>query len=348
MEKLKNCFRSSWAATLVAFAGICAGMLVYPLEAPAKGGLPQPTVLALLPPVTNGILTVTMDGGTGQWTVATGASHPHPNQTVLFGCCTSFITLRDATAQTMFVDLTGTGGVVPGLGGYSIATMGTAVVTPLGSTGLRATSTFANWIVVQDVVINGSTLNDTNVRATVTVTNTSGATRQYGVRYMWDWEIAGNDGSFFRTRNPDGTFTGVPTTYNSPGFQLFEEVDNIATPTFSVFATVNGGSLSPPVTTPDQLRYSNWPSSVNSAWDYTDPGSTSDSSTSYFWGFSTPLSLAPGASASFTQYITTQQSAVGPPSTPQSIPTMNFWALLSLAAIALGLGAWTLRRRQQL
>src|SRR5262249_6544408 len=206
--------------------------------------------------------------------------------------------------------------------------------------------TFGGWTVVEDVIVNGTTLTDTNVQATTTITNTTGSPRQYGLRYMWDWEIAGNDGSFFRTRNPDSAFTGTPTTFNAPTFQLYEEVDNIATPTFSVFATTTGGALSPPVTNPDQLRYSNWPSSVGSAWDYTDTPTTSDSSTTYFWGFN-PLTLAAGASASFTQYLTTQQSAVGPP-TPGAanvvIPTLSTWALILLSTLALGLGAWSLRR----
>ncbi len=33
---------------------------------------------------TNGILTVSMDDTSGLWTVTTGASHPNPNQNVLF------------------------------------------------------------------------------------------------------------------------------------------------------------------------------------------------------------------------------------------------------------------------
>ena len=76
-------------------------------------------------------------------------------------------------------------------------------------------------------------------------------------------------------------------------------------------------------TTPEQLRYSNWPTSVASAWDYTDPGSTSDSSTVYFWGFANPLTLGPGASATFRQYVTTEISAVGGGPVTNQIPTMT-------------------------
>ena len=279
---------------------------------------------------------------------STGASHPQPNQTVFFPVGTSNITLRDATALVMFVNC-GTG-FAPGLAGYTQADMCATppVVAALGTTGFRTTYTLTNWTVVEDVIINGSTLADTNVRQTVTVTNTTGSPRLYGLRYHWDWEIAGNDGSFFRQRSPDGAFTGVPTTFPSPAFQLYEEVDNIATPTFSVFATVGGGSLSPAPTTPDQLRYSNWPSSVSSAWDYTDPGSTSDSSTVYFWGFANPLTLAAGGSASFTQYVTTQFSAVGgPQAVTIPVPTLPQWGLLLLAGLVIALGGRSLYRRRR-
>ena len=49
---------------------------------------------------TNGILTVSMDDTSGAFTIRTGASHPQPNQNVFFPCCTSYLTVRDATAGT--------------------------------------------------------------------------------------------------------------------------------------------------------------------------------------------------------------------------------------------------------
>ena len=296
---------------------------------------------------TNGILTVSMDDTSGAFTIRTGASHPQPNQNVFFPCCTSYLTVRDATASQMLVTPNAVG-VAPGLTGYTTVSMGAPVVTALGTTGFRATFTTASWTIVEDVVINGTSLSDTNVRQSVSVTNTTGSPRQFGVRYMWDWEIDSNDGSFFRTRNPDGTFTNTPTTFNAPTFQLYEEVNNITSPLFSVFATVTGGSLTPAPTTPDQFRYSNWPSSVGSAWDYTDPATTGDSSVSYFWGFTAPITLAAGATSSFNQYVTTQLSAIGGgPTTPvQSVvPTLSTWGMLLLIGLLAAFAAWSARRR---
>jgi hypothetical protein len=343
MVNLAPCRRMSAAVgLLLALVSVAIGSVATDAVAKGERRLDARAVLS----ATNGILTVQIESTTGQFTIRTGASHPNPNQTVFFPIGTSNITLRDATSLQMFVNCSTP---APGLTGYTTVNMCTTppVTVSLG-TGFRTTYTLTNWTVVQDVVINGTALSDTNVRHTVTVTNTTGAPRQYGVRYMWDWEIANNDGSFFRTRNPDGAFTGTPTTFVSPAFQLYEEVDNIATPTFSVFATVGGGSLSPAPTTPDQLRYSNWPTSIGSAWDYTDPGSTSDSSVSYFWGFTTPLTLAAAASASFNQYVTTQLSAVGgPPAPPAAIlpvPTLTEWSLLLLVGLLAALGGRSLYR----
>ena len=62
---------------------------------------------------TNGILTVIIENSStsdlGEFTVRTGASHPHPNQDVLYPVGTSYITLRDVTSQEVWAD-SGSGG----------------------------------------------------------------------------------------------------------------------------------------------------------------------------------------------------------------------------------------------
>lgn len=260
---------------------------------------------------TNGILSVQFDSTTAQFTVTTGSNHPHPGQQVLYPVGTSYITLRDATSSEMFANCYV---YSPGLAGYTGVSMcGTPPqITSLGSTGFRATFTLANWTVVQEVKINGSTLADTNVSQAVTVTNTTQQTRRYGVRYMWDWMIAGNDASWFRQRNPDGNFSNVFANFDNPSFQLYEEVNNPESPTFSIYATVGGGTLIPSPTPPEQLRYSGWGNSYSSAWDFSNTGAGYDSATVYYWGYNAPLRLQGGRSATFVQYITTQLSAVTP------------------------------------
>ena len=300
---------------------------------------------------TNGILTVSMNStgaGAGQFTITTGASHPHPNEQVLYPIGTSYITLRDVTASEIWTNTSFTPS--GNLGGFTSLRMtaapATAVVVAVPG-GFRATYTLPNWVVVQDVVIVGSTLSDTAVRQTVTVTNTSGVTRQYGVRYMWDWEIAGNDASLFRTRNPDSAFTSTFAAFQPPAFQAFEEVDSVTTPTFSIFGTVQGGSLSPAPTPPDKVSYVAWPTADNSPWDFAVTGAGGDSATLHFWGATAPLSLGPGASASYTEYISTVASAVGigPPAALLPVPTMSEWMLMLMALLLAGAAFYQLRRR---
>lgn len=300
---------------------------------------------------TNGILTVSMNstgGGAGQFTITTGTSHPNPNQQVLFPIGTSWITLIDFTASEIWTNSGGTpNSNIPA--GFTSRSMqqapATAVVTNIAG-GFRATYTLPNWIVVQDVVIVGTTLSDTSVRQTVAVTNTSGVSRQYGVRYMWDWEIAGNDASVFRTRNPDSAFTNVFQAFQPPAFQAFEESNSISGGLFSIFGTVQGGSLSPAPTPPDRVAYVAWSPADSSPWDFPISGAGADSATLHFWGFAAPLTLAPGATNSFTEYISTVASAVGiGPSVVLAVPTMNEWMLIAMALLIAGAAMYGLRRR---
>jgi hypothetical protein len=301
--------------------------------------------------VTNGILRVTIENTTtdayfGEFDVETGPAHPKPNQTVLYPFGTSFITLRDVGATTMWVNSDDP--TAAGLPGYTLKNLNTDVTVtrtfaPIGTNGFRATWTLPNFTIQQDVTIVGTTLADTRVDHQVTVTNTSGAARQYGLRYMWDWQIAGNDGSLFRTRNPDGSFSSNTVSFTPPTFQYYEEVDSITTPTFSIFGSVQNSG-----TTPEILRYSDWPASDDSAWGYTDPVSAaSDSSTVYFWGSATPLTMAAGASASVIESISTQQSAIGPPGPPlaqTAVPGPTGAALIPVAVLVLLAAFWALRR----
>jgi hypothetical protein len=96
---------------------------------------------------------------------------------------TSYITLRGNTAQEICANSGGT--VNTNIAPYVFRSMqgapAVAVVTNIAN-GFRTTYTLPNWVVVEDVVIAGTTLADTNVRHQVTVTNTSAVVRSYGVR----------------------------------------------------------------------------------------------------------------------------------------------------------------------
>jgi hypothetical protein len=302
---------------------------------------------------TNNILTVfTENAGTtaGMFWVKTGSAHPNPIQNVIYDSETSYITLRDVTASEIWTNAGGTPNTnIPGFVSRSMQVApATAAVTAL-PTGFRMTYTLPNWVVVQDVVVSGTTLADTNVRQSVTVTNTSAVSRSYGVRYMWDWEIAGNDSSVFRTRNPDGTFTNVFIGFNSPAFQAFEEQDRLVGPTFSVFGTVGGGSLVPAPTQPDRVGYVSWSDFESAPWDFAISGSNDDSATVHYWGYAAPLVLAPAASRTFIEYISTNPTSVGVgPTGPAAtqVPTLSQWALFALVGLVVLLGMRFARPRR--
>ena len=291
---------------------------------------------------TNGFLTVEVDDSSGNFSVKTGASHPHPDQRVLYPFGASLV-LRDATALVMWVNRSAGD---PGLAGYTESDMNAAppatslpVVTALGSTGFRTTWTLPHWLVVQDVVISGTTLSDSVVREGVTVTNTTGSSRQYGLRTLWDIKVANVDASFIAQRVPDGAFLSDFTTFNNPTFALYEVVDIVGAPTFSMYATVRGGSLSPAPTAPDQFRFAGYGASTSSDWDFTNTGGGTDSAVVYYWGFNAPLTLGAGQSATYTQYLTTQPGGV------HLVPTLSEWGVLIFSGL-MALGAWfSLRRR---
>ncbi len=322
---MRSCFRS-----------MLLGLAALLVAAPAA---------AVVVSYTNNILTVFTDNaGTsaGMFWVKTGSAHPNPNQNVIYDSQTSYITLRDVTAGEIWTDAGfAPSSNIPGFVSRSMqAAPATVAVTNL-PTGFRMTYTLPNWVVVQDVVVNGTTLADTNVRQSVTVTNTSAVSRSYGVRYMWDWEIAGNDSSVFRTRNPDGTFTNVFIGFNSPGFQAFEEQDTLVNPTFSVFGTVGGGSLLPAPTQPERVAYVSWGDFESAPWDFPITGSNSDSATVHYWGYAAPLVLAPAASRTFIEYISTNPTSVGvgPGTTAATqVPTLSQWALFALVGLVVLLG----------
>lgn len=261
---------------------------------------------------TNGILKITIENDPfliGLFTVRTGSSHPSPNRNVFYDTIgTSYLTLRDDTAKEMWINQSA-GGIVqePGLPGYTLRSTNEvpATLSALGPTGFRTTYNLPSFVVVQDVVIEGTIVDNTYLRQTVTVTNVSGVSRQIGLRLLWDLMVNLADASYFRTRDPDTAFTNVFTNYASPAFLRYEVADSAISPTFSIFGTTSGGALLVPPTPPEELRYASWALASRSAWSFTNTGQADDSAVVYFWGKQAPLSMTPGQSRSFVQYVTT-------------------------------------------
>jgi hypothetical protein len=263
---------------------------------------------ALAVTATNGILTIDYDS-VGRFSLETGSRHPVPGATVFYPVGTSYISVRDDTRKQVFINVSELEG--PTASGDTAVQMGAGVTQTLGTLGFRTTWTLPNFKVVQEVEITGTSLADTNVRHEVSVLNTDTAPLKYGVRYLWDWQIAGNDAAIARPRNPDGPYTSVFSAYPSPTFRAYEQTDSLLSPSFSIYGTVSGGTTARPPTTPDRVAYVSWDDFVVNPWDTAITGRDIDSAIVYYWGYSAPLTLAAGATANFRQYVSTVAGAVG-------------------------------------
>ncbi len=299
-------------------------------------------VEATIQVATNHWLTVKMDddpgafGRIGLFTIETGDWQAFAPKSIFYDSVnnslgTSFITVRDDAAGIMWVNtdwsrVPAADSVTP-YDGYTVMRMNSQTVGQAAIPGgFSTTYTLPNLTVIQEVAVIGSTSFNSSVRHTVTVTNTSGITRTIGVRYLWDWMVAAIDASWFRPRDPNGPYSDVFTETVAPAFQKYEVADSPTLPSFQIFGTVGGGSLLLPPTPPEELRYAAWPVASKAPWYFTTTGSGDDSAIVYTWGGKTPVSLAPGASATFTQYVTTRLDALtrGVPSVSLKISNTGY------------------------
>jgi PKD repeat protein len=296
------------------------GVALAPQAVAAKGGGGTGTIT-----VTNGIFTLSVDDtgtGIGTYTVGTGASHPNPNQNVLFAGAshnpaTTYLTVRvyhAAAAGTEYVSTYSSPTPSPGF----VLDKLDNYVTSVSQTGPTEVTTVwtlqqPDWLLITQVTaIEGTTLADSRVRVTTTVTNLYYGEVDYnvGIRYEWDLEMDGADDAQIKEVNPDSAWTDTEIAYAPPAFQKFATTNAPTAPMFTVFGTVNGPtSLTPPPTPPDRFVYAYWSGAWGNAFDYTPvPMSGMDSAVLYYWGdtLANAIDLSPegvGESASVTQYI---------------------------------------------
>jgi Tol biopolymer transport system component len=263
---------------------------------------------------TNGIYEVSIDdtSAIGVFTVSTGANHPNPGDNVLYGGAyqspgTSYLTVYSYTSDTLYVS-TNSGPNVPS--GNSLQPM-----SPYGSVSSVTGGFSTTWNignpdslrVVQETILHGTRLEDSYVAVSTTVTNTGSSPVSIGLRYMWDWMIDGSDDSWFATRDPDGGWSNVFSTFSDPQFSFYEEVNDPASPLFSVFGTVNGPDINPLPTQPDLFSYVSWGSAYSNAWNFSVSGSGMDSAVCYFWGYpeASAIVLEPGESYTVSESLGT-------------------------------------------
>jgi uncharacterized repeat protein (TIGR01451 family) len=256
----------------------------------------------------NGIYKVYVQDLTGQgvglYTATTDVLHPIGSvQDVLFGGGfpgTSYTTIHSFSTSTDYSAHSGSSGAdtVVNLDPY-----GNTVA--LGTTGARTTyvlpgppTTPDALTIVQDVNVNGTTFNNSTIEVTTKVTNNNrtdgGSSVTIGVRYLWDFKVAGDDGPTFQAINPNGLVLVHETDFSAPTFESYQMADNdVSASPFIINGTVTGPSgVVPTPTAPSLLQYVSWPNSNNQLFGYaTAPtldiatlGGTDDSAVLYFFG----------------------------------------------------------------
>lgn len=244
--------------------------------------------------------------GIGRYTARTGPSHPVPNRNVLYNGefsspGTTFNSYRSFTSGTTYTQGTVGGGVGGGTDLDPFAT-----TEAIGTTGVRTIWDIPEpdrLRIVQDVNVNGTTLQNSNIEVTTHITNAGDVPLQVGVRYQWDWQIGEDDGLTFQERSPNGPVRTQEAEFAPPGFVFYQTQDNDfddpTSPLYTIFGSATGPTtVNPPPVAPTQLTYGCWPDAFVTEFDYSIvPGrdvatmaspcrgfAGGDNSVLYWWG----------------------------------------------------------------
>jgi hypothetical protein len=192
--------------------------------------------------------------------------------------------------------------------------------------------------IVQDVNVNGTTFANSNVEVTTKITNTGASSVNLGIRYLWDFQIGGDDGPTFQ-EGSSGPVHTIEANFPPPTFDFYTITNNDpSTPIYKVLGSFAGPSnVTPLPTTPTQLTYGCWPVGFVTAFDYTTAGrdvstatstscfgSGSDSLVFYWWGRSATqgaITLAPTASVTERALLFATPPTVPPPFNQTQVTT---------------------------
>ncbi len=294
----------------------------------------------------NGIYDATVedsDNGMGLYTARTGDDHPvtistGDHQNVLYGGTieypsTSWLTVRSYTSETDYYNEDGS----PGSTFDTVQLDDYATVEATSATATRTTY----WLngnddpdalkIIQDVEVSGTTYENSFVDITTTVRNEGEEPVDIGIRYLWDWKIAEDDGPSFAQVMPDGPTEVTEQTYTAPSFQYYRIQDNdeVDSPLFAVYGTTNGRM--PDSKSPDELMFVAWSNADDVTFDYTtDPtfdiaspdGGENDSAVLYFWGpdEESAITLDPGDAVIVSESLTAAPAGEGPPGRETATP----------------------------
>lgn len=329
-------------------------------------------------------------GACGTWTASTGTLHPAgPGLNVLFGGGfpgTSNTVLRSYSSGTDYA----TGSACTAICAQAAPTV-TPVTNGATTVGYRLLWSFTDGaesvefeqeVVVEGPVDGSQNVDNTLIRETHTVRNLGPGVLSFGLRKLWDWQIAGDDGPFFGScetpdeacdasmnLTADGSLDGF-----YPDVYLINEDPAVTAcpagvapvgpncggnPVYVVAGTVSApATLTPAPDPPEVLQFNSWPSLIGSCWQPTLVNNATcgnaDTALAYFYGLTmaSAINLAAGEEASFTEYVVAAEDEcpdiIGePPPSVFEIPTLGtagIIGLMVLLALA-AIAVLSLRRR---
>lgn len=307
--------------------------------------------------IDNGIYCVSVQDvtgryGEGTYTIATSARHPVPDTNVFYGGVdqnpgSTYLTVRVYNTSKEYVSTTSGPIQSPG---YTLVALDTCspVTTQNDNSVYTTWATQEGLLINQTIAVEGTTLEDSMVRVTTSITNNNADARRVGIRYVWDMMMDDEDGSWFAERLPDEDWIDTECEWVSPTFRRYAATNDPNRSIFIVWGNLTGFALTPPPTTPDLLQFAEWEGVFDHAFDYTPTGQTlagpgADSAIAYYWGHdgANAITIESGESVSVTQYL-----HVTPPP-PRDVPALIPIGIAALAGLLVFIGAGVIVRGRQ-
>jgi hypothetical protein len=219
--------------------------------------------------VTNGYIAARVDDSTGLYTFDEGGCYygGGPSAYILFPLGTSFVSVADFTSGAVYTE-GGQGGATP-LGDP----LNSSVVNDSIITYFQATP--EGLVVVQNITVAGSSSDTSALVMAVRVINEGTAPQTVGVRYLWDIDVSGYDGTWLQKFDNEtaGAILGYETSFSPPPGAL----------TSIGLAGCLQGSTAPPPYACSQADFGGYTGSVVYASVSAGLGATTPASLVYAW-----------------------------------------------------------------
>jgi len=209
---------------------------------------------------------------------------------------------RPGTSYTTIHSYTSGADYVQGKGKSGISLDAYGSVQPIDGTGFRVTyqlpggaATPDKLTIVQDILVTADSAADSQVDVTTYVEDTGDTPEKIGVRYLWDYDVDGDDGPVL-TMGPSTKVT-AETLLSSTGATV-TSAGGVTASSSAVLSPALGGG--PTLPQPDSIRYVLWQTAFDKPFEYAVNSSTiaggKDSAVLTYFGSSnsSALVLAPG------------------------------------------------------